>query len=86
MEKILGPSPNVKIISFLLDHPREALNKTQIIKGSRVGRNTFYNRIDMLVKNNIVKPFGSGRTTLYQLNEEHPVIRALLKLRQEGHL
>lgn len=86
MEKILGSSPNVKIISFLLDHLGEALNKTQIIQGARVGRTTFYSRIDMFVEENIVKSFGSGRTTLYQLNEGHPVISALLRLKQEGHI
>lgn len=86
MERILGSSPQIRIISFLLDHPEDALNKTKIIKGARVGRNTLYKKLKVLIKEDIVKTIGEGRTTLYQLNLDHPVIRKLLKLRREGHL
>lgn len=86
MKKIFGEDPKVKIISFLLDHPEEPLNKTSIIKGAGVGRNTFYKKLPDLKEEGIITFVGSGRGTLCQLNVKNPVIEALLKLRQEGHL
>ena len=86
MERILGSSPNVKIISFLLDHPEEALNMSEIIEGSHIGRNTFYSKIGVLVEEEIVKTLGKERSTLYQLNVNHHLIKYLLTLRREGHL
>lgn len=86
MKGIFGEDPKVKIISFLLDHPEEPLTKTSIIKGAGVGRNTFYKKLSDLEDEGIITFIGSGRGTLCKLNVENPVIEALLKLRQEGHL
>lgn len=86
MKRIFGVDPKVKIISFLLDHPEESLNKTSIIKGAGVGRNTFYKKLPDLKEEGIITFIGSGRGALCQLNVENPVIKALLKLRREGHL
>jgi predicted transcriptional regulator len=86
MEKIFGDSPQVRIISFLLDHPQVAVNKTKIIQGANVGRNTLYKKLENLIQEDIVIEIGEGRSTLYQLNSNHPVIRSLLKLKGEGHL
>ena len=76
----------MKIISFLLNHPDEALNKTTIIEGAGVGRTTFYKKLGSLVDEHVLVPIGSGRTTLYQLNDNNPLIKALLRLRKEDLL
>jgi DNA-binding transcriptional ArsR family regulator len=86
MKRIFGEDPKVKIISFLLDHPEDPLNKTSIVKGAGVGRNTFYNKLPDLKEEGVIMSIGSGRGALCKLNVENPVVKALLKLRREGHL
>jgi hypothetical protein len=84
LEEIFSDSPTFRIISFLISNEDRLLNKSQIIEDSKIGRNTFYKRINKLLALNIILEIGEDRTKLYKINNNHPLIKCLIDLRKKG--
>ena len=79
--QFLGDTPYVRIIDFLIEGKPFDYSKTDIAKGSNVSRVTLFNFWDKLEKFKILKETRRfGKTKLYTLNEENPIIKDLLNL------
>jgi len=77
----LGDSPAMRIMDFLLDNRLFDYSKKQIIEGAGIGKVTFYTYWPRLEKAGFVKATRKfGKTTLYKLNENNPVIEELKKI------
>lgn len=77
----LGDSPLLRVIDFLIDNKLFDYSKKQIMEGAGVGKATFYKYFGRLEESGIVKVTRSfGKTKLYQLNEENPVVKKILEI------
>jgi DNA-binding transcriptional ArsR family regulator len=77
---IFGRNPRTKILDFLADYPRFDYSITEISDKAEVSRPTTYKVIAALVEDKlVVKTREQGNSSLYQLNLENDLVRALLK-------
>ncbi|MBI4015659.1 MAG: hypothetical protein HY362_02990 [Candidatus Aenigmarchaeota archaeon] len=77
----LGNHPIIRIIDFLLENRLFDYSKKQIAEGSGIGRLTLFKYWNKLDKTNIVKVSRIfGKTKLYKLNEESPVVKKIIEL------
>jgi DNA-binding transcriptional ArsR family regulator len=80
----LGDSPLLKIVDFLMDNRLFEYSKKEIIEGAGIGKATFYKYWGRLEETGIVKVTREfGKTKLFALNEESPVVRRLTELELE---
>lgn len=78
---VMGNTPFVRVIDFLLENRPFDYSKTQIAKSSEVGWSTLHGIWKILERTNIVKQTRSvGKSQMYKLNEENPVVRKLIEL------
>ncbi len=79
--RYLGDSPELRIIDFLMDNYLFDYSKKEIIEGSGIAKATFYKYWGNLEKEGIVaKTKEYGKTKLYTINKENPVVKELFKL------
>ncbi|MBD3397697.1 hypothetical protein GF412_01035 [Candidatus Micrarchaeota archaeon] len=77
----LGDTPIIRIIDFLLENRLFDYSKKQIIDETGLAKATFYKYWDRLVELEVVKVTRSfGKTKLYKLNEENPVVEKIKAL------
>ena len=78
---VMGNTPFVRVIDFLLENRPFDYSKTQITKNSDVGWSTLHGIWKILDKNKIIKQTRVvGKSQMYRLNEENPVVRKLIEL------
>jgi DNA-binding transcriptional ArsR family regulator len=79
--EILGASPKIRIINFLLDFPMNDFTKEELVKNVRMSKTTFYASFKILTKYQIVLPSRKiGRAILYRINLEHPIVMLIKEL------
>jgi len=79
--EVLGDTPELRIIDFLITNMHDKLYKNEIIERIGSNRTTFFKTWKNLEKYNIVIPFKKvGRSTLFQLNLENKFVKWLLRL------
>ncbi len=79
--KFLGENPLFRIVDFLIENKGLDFSKKEIIEGAGISRASLFNCWDQLETQEIVvvkRKF--GKTRLYSLNSENPIVRKLLEL------
>ncbi len=78
---VMGNTPFVRVVDFLLENRPFDYSKTQIAKNSEVGWSTLHGIWKVLGKTQIVEQTRTvGKSQMYKLNEENPVVRKLIEL------
>lgn len=78
---VFGESPVAKAIDFLIDNQEFDYSLTDIEKGAEIGWTTLHQFWSKLVKFGIVKKTRKiGRTELYKINLESPVVKKLIEI------
>ncbi len=79
--KLTGDTPLFRIIDFLVENKGMDFTKKAITEGAEISKATLFNYWPELEKNNIVtitRKF--GKTKLYTLNAESPIVKKILEL------
>jgi len=77
----LTRSPQLKVLSVLVERPQEELTKTEIAQKAGIGRTTLYRVWDDLEKMKAIAPSRHvGAVTLYRLNPQSSVVRSLMNI------
>lgn len=79
--KFLGENPIFRIIDFLIENKGLDVTKKEIIEGAGISRASLFKVWKQLEEQEIViakRQF--GKTKLYSLNSENPLVRKLLEL------
>ncbi len=80
----LGDQPFTRVVDFLLENMDFDYSKTEIAKGAEIGWTTLYKVWGRLVEFDLVTPTRRyGKTQLYKINKESPVVKKLLALEIE---
>jgi len=81
LASLLGDSPTVRILDYLLTEREVDFSITDMAKNSGIGRATLYRIWDDLVKNKIILHTRNiGKAKLYKLNKENPKIKKLIEI------
>lgn len=76
--KLLGYSPKMKILDFLLDFPTNDFTKKEIIEALGMSKQTFYKYFDDLEEIGIVKVNRAiGKAKLYKVDQDNPIVKEL---------
>lgn len=79
--RVLGYSPKMKILDYLLDFPTNDFTKKEIIDALGMSKQTFYKYFDDLEDVGIVKVNRAiGKAKLYKVNYENPVVKDLVNM------
>ncbi len=79
--KFLGENPIFKIIDFLVENKGLDFSKKNIIDKAGISKASLFNYWNEIEKQGIVKVTRKfGKTKLYTLNNESPIVNKLLEL------
>lgn len=79
--KVIGESPVLKTIDFLIENKGMDFCKQDIANGTGISRTTLFHCWLQLEKAGIVKPTRKfGKTVLYSLNTKNEVVKKMLEL------
>ncbi len=79
--QLTGEMPLFKIIDFLVENKGIDFTKKDIAEGAEISKASLFNYWPELEKNNIVRITRKfGKTKLYTLNTESPIIEKILEL------
>jgi Fe2+ or Zn2+ uptake regulation protein len=82
--KALTKSPQLKVLSILVEKPNEELTKSQIAQKAGIGRTTLYRIWEDLEKMKAIIPTKQvGAVTLYRINLESSVVQSVLNIKQQ---
>lgn len=82
--RVLGKSPRLMIIDFLIDNPIFDFSKTEMIAGIELCKPTFYKYFSPLLDEGIVKISRKiGRSEMYQLDRKNPTVIAILEFEEK---
>lgn len=85
--KVLGRSPKMKILDYLLDFPTNDFTKKEIIETLGMSKQTFYKYFDDLEEVGIVKVNRTiGKAKLYKVNRENMIVKDLVNLERKMSL
>lgn len=85
--KVLGRSPKMKILDYLLDFPTNDFTKKEIIETLGMSKQTFYKYFDDLEEVGIVKVNRTiGKAKLYKVNRENTIVKDLVNLERKMSL
>ena len=79
--QLIGENPLFKIIDFLIENKGMDFTKKDIISGANISRAALFNYWGQLERYSIIlvtRKF--GKTKLYTLNSENPIVRRILDL------
>jgi len=77
----LTRSPQLKVLSVLVERPQEELTKTEIAHRAGIGRTTLYRVWDDLEKMKAIAPSRHvGAVTLYRLNPQSSIVQSLMNI------
>lgn len=79
--KVLGYSPKMRILDYLLDFPTNDFTKKEIIDALGMSKQTFYKYFDDLEDVGIVKVNRTiGKAKLYKVNYENSLVQDLVNM------
>ena len=79
--QLTGEMPLFKIIDFLIENKGLDLTKKEIIDGANISRAALFKYWNELERYNLVRITRKfGKTRLYTLNSENPIVRRILDL------
>ena len=79
--QLTGEMPLFKIIDFLIENKGLDLTKKEIIDGANISRAALFKYWNELERYNLVRITRKfGKTRLYTLNSENPIVRKILDL------
>ncbi len=79
--QLTGEMPLFKIIDFLIENKNLEITKKDIIEGANLSRAALFKYWPELEKNNLVRVTRQfGKTKLYTLNTESPIVKRILDL------
>ena len=79
--QLTGEMPLFKILDFLVDNKGMDFTKKGIAEGAEISKASLFNYWPELEKYNIVKVTRRfGKTKLYTLNAESPIVKKILEL------
>lgn len=82
--ELLGTSPEVKTLDFLLIHGHYDYSLTEIARNSNVGWVTIHSFWkDWVKKGFVVKTRRIGRAQLFELNKKHPFVEKVMELHDQ---
>jgi len=85
--KMFGYSPKLRILDIFLDNPYFDFSKSEVIRELRMSKQTFYKNFKDLEEFGIVKPSRKkGRTVMYKINLDHPLVKRLNDIINETSL
>ena len=77
----LTRSPQLKVLSVLVERPQEELTKTEIAQRAGIGRTTLYRVWEDLEKMKAITPSRHvGAVTLYRLNPQSSIVQSLMNI------
>ena len=77
----LTRSPQLKVLSILVERPQEEMTKTEIAQKAGIGRTTLYRVWEDLEKMKAITPSRHvGAVTLYRLNPQSPIVQSLMNI------
>jgi len=78
--KVLGPTPTLELLSFMLAHKSFDYSKTELAKNTEMTRQTVYRALEPLEQFSLVRESRKiGRMTMYQLNENSELLKSIEK-------
>ncbi len=78
---VMGNTPFIRVIDYFLENRPFDYSKTQIAKNADVGWSTLHGIWKLLEVTRFVKKTRIvGKSKMYKLNEENPVVRKLIEL------
>jgi AraC-like DNA-binding protein len=87
ISKVLGYSPKMKILDYLLDFPTNDFTKKEIIDALGMSKQTFYKYFDDLEEVGIVRVNRAiGKAKLYMVNRENAVVKDLINMERKMSL
>ncbi|MEX2192436.1 MAG: hypothetical protein WD717_03535 [Nitrosarchaeum sp.] len=85
--KVLGYSPKMKILDYLLDFPTNDFTKKEIIDALRMSKQTFYKYFDDLEEVGIVKVNRTiGKTKLYIVDRGSLIVKDIINMEKKMSL
>jgi len=79
--EVLGDYPLIRVLDFLIENRIYDYTKKDISENSSVSWSTLYSVWPVLERNKIVKKTRTiGRATLYKLNSDSQIVKALIEL------
>jgi len=82
--RVLGSSPQLRLLDFFMDNPRNDFSKNEIMDAIGMAKRTLYEYLPKLLGEGAVKVSRKiRRAELYALNPESPVVRCFMKLEEE---
>lgn len=78
---VMGNTPFVRVVDFLLENRPFDYSKTEIAENAEVGWSTLHGIWKILEKTKIIKKTREvGKSKMYKLDEENPIVRKLIEL------
>jgi len=85
--KVLGYSPKMKILDYLLDFPTNDFTKKEIIDALGMSKQTFYKYFDDLEEVGIVKVNRTiGKAKLYIVDRSSPIVKDITNMERKMSL
>lgn len=82
--KVLGRTPEIRILDFLLDNPLFDFTKKEILEAVGMTKRTLYKTLPGLEEMGLVKVSRKiGKAKLYKIDMENPVVLKLRELERE---
>jgi predicted transcriptional regulator len=75
-----GSSPQMKIIDYLMDFPKNDFTQKEIIEALGMSKTTFYKYFDNLVEFGMIRVNRKiANSKLYSINMQNPLVQSLKK-------
>lgn len=85
--EVLGYSPRIKILDYLLDFPTNDFTKKEIIEALGMSKQTFYKYFDSLEKYGMVEVSRTiGKAKLYKINSGSDLVKSIRDLEKKMSL
>ena len=82
--KILGDTPQIRVLEFLIEGRELDYNIRDIAEGAHIGRTTLFRIFEDLLKNKLIVPTREiGNAKLYKLNLENRFVRKMIEIFDE---
>lgn len=77
---VFGDTPRARLLDFLADHPASDYPVTEMAERAGMSRPTVYAQLEDLERTGLVRKTRTlGRSRLYAIAMDHPVVRAVLR-------
>jgi len=82
--RVFGSTPQLRLLDFFMDNLRHDFSRNEIMEAIGMAKRTLYEYLPMLLEEDAVRMSRRiGRTKLYTLNLESPIVRCFMTLEEE---